>query len=138
MGIQDDIRASQNDLQGISTLMGDALSQSGKLFQNEVDLAKAELGEKAWEVGTALSFVAGGAILVIPALVMTLLALSAALNAAGWPQPISCLASAAVAAMLAALLFAVGISRLKPHNLAPHETIRQLEKDRDVVKGVVR
>jgi Protein of unknown function (DUF1469). len=46
MSIQNDIRTSQNDLRTISTLLGDALSQFAKLFQNEIDLAKAEFGEK--------------------------------------------------------------------------------------------
>jgi Putative Actinobacterial Holin-X, holin superfamily III len=78
------------------------------VFQNEVDLAKAELGEKAQQVGGAIGFLAAGAILVIPALVMVLFALSAALMAAGWSQPLSYLTSAIVAAVIAGVLFAIG------------------------------
>jgi hypothetical protein len=138
MSIQDDIRAGKDDLRAISTLLGDALSQFAKLFQNEVGLAKAEFGEKVQKVGGALGFIAGGAVLVIPAVVMALFALSAALIAAGWSQPVSYLVSAIVAAVVAGALFAIGINRLDPRNLAPHETIRQLEKDKDTVKGMVR
>jgi hypothetical protein len=138
MSIQDDIKTSQNDLRALSTLFGDALSQFAKLFQNEVDLAKAELGEKVQKVGGALVFVAGGAVLVIPALVMALFALSAALITAGWSQPVAYLTSAIVAAVIAGVLFAIGLNRLDARNLAPHETIRQLEKDKDTVKGMVR
>src|SRR5579871_5169512 len=138
MSFQNDIRTSQNDLRTISTLLGDAFSQFAKLFQNEVDLAKAELGEKVQKVGGALGFIAGGAVLVIPALVMALLAFSAALIAAGWSQPVSYLTSAIVALVIAGVLFAIGINRLDARNLAPHETIRQLEKDKDTVKGMVR
>jgi len=130
--------STQSDLRTISSLLGDALSQFTKLFQNEVDLAKAELGEKVQQVGGAVGFFAAGAILVIPALVMALFALSAALIAAGWSQPISYLASAVVAAVLAGLIFAVGINRLDARNLAPRETMRQLEKDKDTVKEMVR
>jgi Putative Actinobacterial Holin-X, holin superfamily III len=130
--------STQSDLRTISSLLGDALSQFAKLFQNEVDLAKAELGEKVQQVGGAVGFFAAGAILVIPALVMALFALSAALIAAGWSQPISYLASAVVAAVLAGLFFAVGINRLDARNLAPRETMRQLEKDKDTVKEMVR
>ena len=130
--------STQSDLRTISSLLGDALSQFAKLFQNEVDLAKAELGEKVQQVGGAVGFFAAGAILVIPALVMALFALSAALIAAGWSQPIAYLASAVVAAVLAGLLFAVGINRLDARNLAPRETMRQLEKDKDTVKEMVR
>ena len=130
--------STQSDLRAFSTLLGDALSQFAKLFQNEVDLAKAELGEKVQQVRGAVGFFAAAAILVIPALVMALLALSATLIAAGWSQPISYLVSAVVAAALAGVLFAVGFNRLDARHLAPRETIRQLEKDKDTAKEMVR
>jgi uncharacterized membrane protein YqjE len=129
---------TQPDFRTISNLLGDALSQFAKLFQNEVDLAKAELGEKVQQLGGAISFFAAGAVLVIPAVVMALFALSAALIAAGWSQPISYLASAVLAAVLAGVLFAVGRNRLDTRNLAPRETMRQLAKDRNTVKEMVR
>jgi hypothetical protein len=129
---------TQSDLRTISGLLGDTLSQLAKLFQNEVDLAKAEFGQTAQRVGGSIGFLAAGAILIIPAFVMALFALSAALIAAGWSQPISYLASAMIAAVLAGVLFAVGINRLNARNLAPRETIRQLEKDKDTVKEMVR
>jgi Putative Actinobacterial Holin-X, holin superfamily III len=129
---------TQSDFRTISNLLGDALSQFAKLFQNEVDLAKAELGDKVQLVGGAMGFIAAAGIVLIPALVMALFALSAALIAAGWSQPISYLASAVVAAVLASVLFAVGINRLDARNLAPRETMRQLGKDKDTVKEMVR
>jgi hypothetical protein len=129
---------TQSDFRMISALLGNALSQFAKLFQNEVDLAKAELGEKVQQVGGAVVFFAAGAILVVPALVMALFALSAALIAAGWSQPSSYLVSAVVAAVLAGIFFAVGVNRLDARNLAPRETIRQLEKDKDTVKEMAR
>ena len=138
MSIQNDIENSQNDLRAISRLLGDALSQFAKLLQNEVDLAKAELGEKAQKIGNALGFIAAGAVLVIPALVMALFAFSAALIAAGWSQPVSYLISAILAAAIAGVLFGIGINRLNARKLAPHETMRQLEKDKDAMKGMVR
>src|SRR4051795_6797187 len=138
MSIQHDIETSRNDLRAISTLLGDALSQFAKLFQNEMDLAKAEVGDKLQKLGGALGLIAGGAVLVIPAIVMALFALSAALISAGWSQPVSYLTSAIVAAVLAGILFAVGMNRLDARHLAPRETLRQLEKDKDTVKGMVR
>jgi hypothetical protein len=130
--------STQTDLRAISSLLGDALSQFAKLFQNEVDLAKAEVSEKARQVGSALGFIAAGAVLVIPALVMVLFALSAALIAAGWSQPASYLVSAVLAAAIAGILFAIGVSRLDSRQLAPRETMRQLEKDKDAVKEFAR
>jgi uncharacterized membrane protein YqjE len=130
--------STKTDLRAISHLLGDALSQFAKLFQNEVDLAKAELGEKVQQIGGAVGLIAAGAVLVIPAIVMALFALSAALIAGGWSQPVAYLISAIVAAVVAAILFAVGMSRLDARQLAPRETLRQLEKDKDTVKGMVR
>jgi Putative Actinobacterial Holin-X, holin superfamily III len=138
MSINSDIQTSKNDLRTISTLVGDALSQFAKLFQNEVDLAKAELGEKAQKMGAALGFIAGAAVLVIPGLVMALFALAAALIAAGWSQPVSYLLSAVLAFVIAGVLFGIGMNRLNARNLTPHETMRQLEKDKNTVKGMVR
>ncbi|ABE64576.1 protein of unknown function DUF1469 [Nitrobacter hamburgensis X14] len=130
--------STQSDLGTISNLLGDALSQFAKLFQNEVDLARAELGEKVQQVAWAVGWLAAAAVLVIPALVMALFALSAALMESGWSQPISYLVSAVVAAAVAGVLFAVGWNRLDARNLAPRKTMRQLEKDKVTVKDMVR
>lgn len=138
MTIDNDLRDAKSDIRALSALVGDAMSQFAKLFQNELDLAKAELGEKAQMLGLAAGFIGAGAVLVIPALVMALFALSAALIAAGWSQPISYLISAILAFVVAGILFAIGMSRLSTRNLAPHETMRQLEKDKNAVKGMVR
>jgi Putative Actinobacterial Holin-X, holin superfamily III len=138
MSFQNDIQTGKDDLRAISKLFGDALSQFAKLFQNEVELAKAELGEKVQQLGLALGFIAAGAILVIPALVMALFALSAAMIAAGWSQPASYLLSAILALVAAGMLFGIGISRLSARALAPHETMRELEKAKNTVKGMVR
>jgi uncharacterized membrane protein YqjE len=130
--------STKSDIRTISHLFGDAMSQFAKLFQNEVDLAKAELGEKVQKIGSAAGLIAAGAVLVIPAIVMGLFALSAALIAGGWSQPVSYLISAVIAAALAGILFAVGMNRLDARHLAPRETLRQLEKDKETVKGMVR
>jgi membrane protein implicated in regulation of membrane protease activity len=82
--------------------------------------------------------IGAGAILVIPALVMALFALAAAMIAGGWSEPVSYLIAAVVAAALAGILFIVGLKRLDARNLMPRETVRQLQKDKDVVKGMAR
>lgn len=130
--------SGKSDLGAITTLMGDALSQFAKLFQNEVDLAKAELGEKAQQVGGAVGFFAGAAMLVIPAIVMALFALASALILNGWSQPLAYLVTSLAAAALAGILLMVGMQRLKAESLKPSETIKQLERDKAAVKGFVR
>lgn len=51
-------------------------------------------------------------------------------------RAISTLLGDAVA--IAAVLVAIGLNRLDVRHLAPRETIGQLEKDKDTVKGMVR
>ena len=138
MSIKHDIETGKSDLHNVSGLVGDAMAQAAKLFQNEVDLAKAELAEKVQKLGGALGLLVGGAIFVIPANVAVLIAVSSALIGAGWSPALAYLTSAIVAAAISGTLFAVGIKRLDPGSLTPQETIRQLEKDKDTVKGMVR
>jgi uncharacterized membrane protein YqjE len=138
MSIDKDIGTAQSDLRTLSTLLGEALSQFAKLVQNEVDLAKAELGEKVQKAGGAVGFIGAAAVLVMPGLVMALFALSAALVTAGWSQPLSYLVSAILAFVVAGVLFGIGIGRLNTRNLAPRETMRQLEKDKNTVKEMMR
>jgi hypothetical protein len=136
MSIERDVKTGRDDLRNISELVGDAMAQFAKLFQNEVDLAKAEVGEKLQMLGGAVGLIVAGAVLVIPALVMALFALSSALISAGWSQPLAYLTSAVIAAAVSGALFAIGLGRLKAGNLMPRETIRQLEKDKNTVKGM--
>jgi membrane protein implicated in regulation of membrane protease activity len=85
-----------------------------------------------------MAYIGAGAILVIPALVMALFALAAAMIAGRWSEPISYLIAAVIAAAIAGILCLVGFKRLDARNLMPRETVRQLEKDKDTVKGMVR
>jgi membrane protein implicated in regulation of membrane protease activity len=103
-----------------------------------VDLAKAEFGEKVSKIRGAIAFIGAAAIFLIPTLVMALFALSAALISAGWSQSTSYLTAAIVAAAIAGVMFMIGVNRLNARNLAPRETIRQLEKDKDTLKGMAR
>ena len=130
--------STANDLRAISGLVGDALVQFNKLLQNEIELAKAEVAEKAQQINRAVVFLAGGAVLVIPSIVMALFALSDALIANGWSQTAAYLASALLSAIVAAILFSIGMHRLDARHLKPVETIRQLDKDKAAVKGAMR
>jgi hypothetical protein len=130
--------SAKDDVQAISHLVGDALSQFARLFQNEVELAKAEITEKVTQVARGGALVAAGAILIMPAIFMALLSLSAALTARGWSPAIAHLASAIFAFVLAGVLFAVGVNWLKAGGLLPQETLRQLEKDKRAIEGMMR
>jgi hypothetical protein len=87
--------ALSNDLNAIPRLFGDAVEQLGKLVQNEVQLARAELGQKMTQVGVGAAYVAGAAILSIPVLVVLLIALALWLSQLGLSPILAHLAAAA-------------------------------------------
>jgi uncharacterized membrane protein YqjE len=126
---------SKSDLQAIAALTSDAFSQFSKLLQTEADLARAELSEKGQQVAVAVGLLVGAAVLVVPAIIMALFSLSAALIHAGVREPLAHLASAALAAILSGLFIAFGMQKLKPEKLAPRKTFGQLERDKEAVKG---
>jgi len=73
----------------IPELLSDVLGQLAKLIGNEFDLAKAELSDKASQVGRSVMMIGAGAVFMIPALVLLLMAAAAALMHAGYSDPVA-------------------------------------------------
>jgi uncharacterized membrane protein YgcG len=96
----------------IPELFSDAVAQLAKLVGNEFELARAELSEKASQAGQAAGMIGAGAVILIPALVLLLFALSSALIRSGLSEPVAYLIVGLGAALLSTLLIAVGMSRL--------------------------
>lgn len=129
---------AETDFSAIASLVGEALSQASLLFQKEIDLAKTELSEKAARSAAGAGYLAGAALLIVPAITMLLFALAAFLMSEGWSQSVAYLATGVLAAILGLILAAIGARRLSPRGLAPSETLTQLQRDKDVVRGVTR
>ena len=122
----------------IPELFSDAVGQLAKLVGNEFDLARAELSEKAGQAGKAAGMIGAGAVILIPALVVLLFAASAALIRGGMFEPIAYLLVGFGAALLSAVLVAIGISRLSGGALKPTVTLDQVQRDRVAAKEMVR
>ncbi len=130
--------ALSNDLNAIPRLFGDAVEQLGKLVQNEVQLARAELSQKMTQAGIGAAYVVGAAILSIPALVLLLIALALGLTQLGLSPVLAHLAAAACGAAISAILAMVGMSHLKPENLKPKVTMQQVQRDVATAKEMAR
>jgi Putative Actinobacterial Holin-X, holin superfamily III len=122
----------------IPDLLGDAVNQLAKLIGNEFALARAELADKAAQVARASALIGAGAVLMIPALVVLLFAIAAALMHAGISDPVAYLLTAIGAMAISGILIYVGISRLSGDALTPKVTIEQLERDKMAAKEMVR
>jgi Putative Actinobacterial Holin-X, holin superfamily III len=122
----------------IPELFSDAIGQLAKLVANEFELARAELSEKARQVGRISALIGAGAIILIPALVLLLFAASAALIRGGFSEPIAYLITGAGAALVSGALIATGMSRLSSATLKPAVTLDQVKRDKIAAKEMMR
>ena len=128
---------SQNN-RSIPELFSDAVAQLAKLIGNEFELARAELSEKANQAGRATAMIGAGAVILMPALVLLLFAVSAALIRNGLSEPVAYLLTGAGAALVSAVLIATGLSRLSGDALKPSITLDQVQRDKVAAKEMVR
>jgi hypothetical protein len=129
--------ASPNS-RSIPDLLSDALGQIAKLIGNEFALARAEMSEKANQVVRAAAMIGAGAVIMIPALVLVLFAVAAALIRGGFSDPVAYLLTGGGTAVLSAMLIWLGIRRLSGDALKPTVTLDQIERDKSAAKEMVR
>jgi hypothetical protein len=128
----------RSDARSISRLLGDAFEQLSDLIQTEIRLARAELADKAARAGTGVGLLFGGLLLMVPALVLCLIAVALFLVQQGLSPVAAHLIAALFGAAASAVLIVMGLSRLKPAQLTPDTTIRQMHKDVAAAKEMVR
>jgi hypothetical protein len=129
---------SASNGRSIPELVSEAFNQLAKLVSNEIDLAKAEMSEKVSQIGRAGAMIAAGAVIFMPALVIVLLAIAAALIDAGFSAPIAYLIAGGGAGLIALALIGIGVSRLSGDAMKPTVTLDQLQRDKIAAKEIVR
>ena len=97
-----------------------------------------ELSEKASQVGRAAAMIGAGAVILMPALVLLLFALSAALIRGGFSEPVAYLFTGAGAALVSGALIGIGLSRLSDDALKPSVTLDQVQRDKAAAKEMAR
>jgi hypothetical protein len=118
-----------DDMRSIARLFGDALENLSKLLRTEIQLAKAEITQKATNAGVGIGMLFGAMLLLVPALVLLLMALAIGLVQLGLSPVTSYFLSGCLALVGAAVLAMVGMSRLKPEALKPQVTISEVRRD---------
>jgi hypothetical protein len=122
----------------LAELVSASFDQLGVLVRNEVELAKAEIADKAKKAGIAIAMIGAAAVLAIPALVLILLSAAAGLVKLGMAEPWAYLAVGIATAVGGGALAMAGINRLSAKALAPHETLQQLEQDKTALREMVK
>ena len=123
-----------DDMRSIARLFGDALETLSKLIQTEVQLAKAEVTQKAAKAGVGIGMLFGAMLLLVPALVLFLIAIAIWLEQLGLSPVVAHLLSGCLALVGSAILAMVGMSRLKPESLKPEVTISEVRRDMAAAK----
>lgn len=130
--------AMPTDTRSIPEVFTDAIAQFVMLLRKEGQLARAEVSEKVSSATAGIGFIVGGAVLLIPALVILLGAIVTELAARGMAQPWPAVIVGGATFVLGLILFFLGTSRLKPSNMVPDRTINQFQRDAAAAKNQMR
>ena len=122
----------------IPELFSDAVGQLAKLVGNEFELARAELSEKASQAGRAAAMIGAGVVILTPALVLLLFALSSALIRSGFSDLVAYLLTGGGAALVSVAFIVTGLNRLSGDALKPSVTLDQVQRDKIAAKEMVR
>jgi hypothetical protein len=127
-----------DNMRTVPELFTSAVSQLADLARTEGQLARAEISEKMTLAANGLGLIVGGAILLMPALVVLLEAAVAALVDNGIAPYWAALIVGGACLLLGLILLLIGVSRLRAGRLVPDKTIQQLQRDAATARSQVR
>ena len=130
---------SQNrDDRSLGELFAELARETSTLVRQEVALARAELSQKAGQVGRDLGFLAIGGAVAYAGLLAIIAAIIIALATLGLPWWLSALLVGLVVAGIGYFLVQKGLSALKRESLAPQKTLDTLKEDVEWIKEQAR
>src|SRR5262249_9134473 len=109
-----------------------------RLLRTEGQLARAEISEGITRASVGLGLIVGGAVLLIPALVILLQAAVSALVENGVEQPVAAVIVGGATLVIGLILAFIGSRSLRAEKLVPNKTIQQLQRDVSVAKQQAR
>ena len=122
----------------IPDLISDALAEVSALLRAEFRLAKGEAARKLKQAGIGLVLLGGALVLALACVVMLLVTIMALLAAMGVPVALAALLALLVGLAGVAGLAWLGIQRLRADAVLPERTLRQLRRDRTLVREQTR
>ena len=130
--------AAHDSTRPLASLFTDLISEVTQLFQAEIRLVRAEMNEKVSRVANSSALIGAGAVVMLPAVFVLLLAIVRWLEVAGMPEQWGLLIVGVGFAALGAILLMKGINNLKGSALVPQRTIEQVQADFSVAREHVR
>lgn len=120
---------AMNDDRSLGQMFADLSRETRTLIQQEIQLARTELAEKASRMSKGAAFVVGGGLLAYGGLLAIIGAAVLGLIAFGLPAWAAALLGGIVVAGVGYLLVRSGLAMLRPQALTPRETIDTLKED---------
>jgi membrane protein len=127
-----------NDDRSLGQLFADLTRDLRTLIQQEVQLAKTELGEKSARARNGAALLAGGGAVAYAGLLAIVAAGVLGLIAMGLPAWAAALLTGVVAAGGGYLLVRAGLAAIRPRALVPDQTIDTLKEDAQWLKNETR
>jgi hypothetical protein len=130
--------AMRDSARPLTSLFTDTVAELTHLFQTEIRLVRAEINEKVSRAANSGALIGAGAIIILPAVFILLLAIVRWLAVAGLPDQWGLLLVGLVVAGAGVGLLMKGVNNLKGSALVPRRTIDQLQADVSMAKEQVR
>ena len=108
------------------------------LVQQEIQLAKTELGEKASAMGRGAGFIIGGGLMAYGGLLAIIASLILGLVALGMPAWLGALAGGVIVAGAGYLLIKSGLAAFNPSAITPTQTIETLKENAQWIKSLAK
>lgn len=123
----------------LSSLLQDAAGDIADIVRKEAKLAQVEIKDNLHQALGGAIKVLLGAVILIPALTLALMALAQVLIDYDVASPwVASLIAAGVGAVIGTVLLSIGKKALKPGAIAPTRTIDNLKQDAQLVKDQAR
>jgi len=122
----------------LGELFKDLVQDLTLLVRQEMNLAKAEMGQKAARVGMHVGFLAAGGAVAYAGLLAIVAAVIIGLASAGLAWWLSALLVGVVVAGIGGFLVMKGLNSLKNEDLTPHATMQTLEDLKEDISGTNR
>jgi membrane protein len=130
--------AITNDDRSLGQMFADLSRETRTLIQQEIQLARTELAEKASRMGRGIAFVVAGGLLAYGGLLAIVAAVVLGLIALGLPGWAAALISGIAIAGAGYVFVHSGLAALRARDLTPRQTIDTLKEDAQWLKSQTR
>ena len=121
----------------LRALIGDVVTRVTVLLRKELDLARSEVAENLNRAALGAGMLVTAVIIALVALNVLAVAAVVGLMTTGLDVVAATLIIGGGGLLLALVLAGIGISRVKPANIAPTRSLRELRRDADAAKEAV-